>query len=157
MFVTAIIMTCHLVPRWRCEIFGLSCDHPGQGHREHAKCGQAEVFDQMRARVSSWPPLRPARFRRERGSVGVASPAGSRLFKEEGADETCDWNGHPPHFCGSGFLGRWPAAPPRRDRHHPLRFGRVRPQPGCNSTRSLSRRPAMPWRWCACFRPSSAG
>lgn len=55
----------------------------GTGHREHAKCGQADLFDELRARVSSWPPLRPARLRRERGSVGVASPAGSRLFEEE--------------------------------------------------------------------------
>ncbi len=39
------------------------------------ECGQADVFDEPRARVRSWPPLRPARLRRERGSVGVASPA----------------------------------------------------------------------------------
>src|SRR5882672_906218 len=35
------------------------------------KCGQADVFHELRARVSSWPPLRLARLRRERGSVGV--------------------------------------------------------------------------------------
>src|SRR5271169_7019843 len=38
------------------------------------KCGQADVFDELRARVSSWPPLRLARLRRERESVGVVSP-----------------------------------------------------------------------------------
>lgn len=36
--------------------------------------GQADLFDEPRARVSSWPPLRPARLRRERGSVGVVLP-----------------------------------------------------------------------------------
>jgi hypothetical protein len=80
--VTGMIMTVPSGPRWRYEIFGVWCDHPGQGHREHAKCGQADVFDELRARVSSWPPLRPARLRRERGSVGVASPAGSRPSEE---------------------------------------------------------------------------
>jgi len=38
-------------------------------------CGQADVYDELRARVSSWPPLRLARLRRERESVGVVSPA----------------------------------------------------------------------------------
>ena len=39
------------------------------------KCGQADLYDELRARVSSWPPLRLARLRRERESVGVVSPA----------------------------------------------------------------------------------
>lgn len=39
------------------------------------KCGQAELYDEPRARVSSWPPLRLARLRRERESVVVVSPA----------------------------------------------------------------------------------
>ena len=38
------------------------------------KCGQAVLFDEPRARVCSWPPLRLARLRRERKSVGVVSP-----------------------------------------------------------------------------------
>lgn len=38
-------------------------------------CGQADVFDELRARVSSWPPLRLTRLRCERGSVVVVSPA----------------------------------------------------------------------------------
>jgi transposase len=38
------------------------------------RCGQADLFDEPRARVSSWPPLRLARLRRERESVGVVSP-----------------------------------------------------------------------------------
>ena len=39
------------------------------------RCGQADLFDELRARVSSWPPLRLARLRRERESVVVVSPA----------------------------------------------------------------------------------
>lgn len=39
------------------------------------KCGQADTHDEPRARVSSWPPLRLARLRRERQSVVVVSPA----------------------------------------------------------------------------------
>ena len=44
-----------------------------KGHREHVS-GQADLYDKPRARVVSWPPLRPTRLRRERGSVVVASP-----------------------------------------------------------------------------------
>jgi hypothetical protein len=39
------------------------------------RCGQADALHELRARVSSWPPLRLARLRCERGSVGVVSPA----------------------------------------------------------------------------------
>lgn len=38
-------------------------------------CGQADLFDELRARLSSWPPLRLAGLRHERGSVGVVSRA----------------------------------------------------------------------------------
>src|SRR4051794_29672252 len=38
------------------------------------KSGQADVLNEPRARVSSWPPLRPTRLRRERGSVVVVLP-----------------------------------------------------------------------------------
>ena len=44
-----------------------------EGHREHVS-GQADPYDEPRARVSSWPPLRPTRLRRERGSVVVVLP-----------------------------------------------------------------------------------
>src|SRR4051794_22510246 len=47
------------------------------------KCGQADVYDELRARVSSWPPLRLARLRRERGSVGVVSPHAPVFPREE--------------------------------------------------------------------------
>jgi hypothetical protein len=53
-----------------------------EGHREHAS-GQADVFDEPRARVSSWPPLRPTRLRRERGSVVVVSPTAPIGCNEE--------------------------------------------------------------------------
>src|SRR5919205_1252553 len=47
--------------------------------------GQAGVSDELRARVVIWPPLRLARVRRERGSVSVVLPAGSRdLSKRKG-------------------------------------------------------------------------
>src|SRR3954447_24353387 len=45
--------------------------------------GQADVYDELRARVSSWPPLRLARLRRERGSVGVVSPHAPVFPREE--------------------------------------------------------------------------
>jgi Transposase len=44
-----------------------------QGRRERVE-GQAEVSDELRARVVIWPPLRLARVRCERGSVRVVLP-----------------------------------------------------------------------------------
>jgi hypothetical protein len=41
--------------------------------REHVG-GQADLDDELRARVSSWRPVRPTRLRRERGSVVVVWP-----------------------------------------------------------------------------------
>ena len=54
----------------RCMVRPSGTEAPGA-----RRCGQAVVYDELRARVSSWPPLRLARLRRERGSVGVVSPA----------------------------------------------------------------------------------
>jgi len=45
--------------------------------------GRPFLYDDLRARVSSWPPLRPARLRRERESVGVVSPACSLFYEKE--------------------------------------------------------------------------
>ena len=54
-------------------------------------CGQADPYDELRARVSSWPPLRLARLRRERESVVVVLPAAPVFFGNKGgADETRD-------------------------------------------------------------------
>ncbi len=70
------------------------------------RCGQADVFDELRARVSSWPPLRLARLRRERGSVGVVSPAAPVTLADGGGNATCCWNRHPPDLRRGGDLGR---------------------------------------------------
>ena len=45
-----------------------------RGIREQTRSGRPVLFDGLRARVSSWPPLRLARMRRERESVGVVCP-----------------------------------------------------------------------------------
>jgi hypothetical protein len=50
---------------------GIWCDHPGQRRREHEGAGRPISYVELRARVSSWPPLRLARLRRERESVVV--------------------------------------------------------------------------------------
>jgi hypothetical protein len=55
---------------------------------------QVDELDELRARVSSWPPLRLARLRRERGSVGVVSPAAPIDVEREEAHATGDR--HPP-------------------------------------------------------------
>src|SRR6476646_7103030 len=91
-----------------------------EGHREHVS-GQADLQDEPRARVSSWPPLRPTRLRRERGSVVVVLPTAPVEPQQRGAgDATRDRHGHPPHFCGGGFLGGGPAPSGWADRHDTL-------------------------------------
>src|SRR4051795_10846546 len=69
------------------------------------KRGQADAFDEPRARVSSWPPLRPARLRRERGSVVVVSPTAPTATDGGQPHEAGDRDGHPPHLRGGGGLG----------------------------------------------------
>ena len=84
------------------------------------KCGQADVLDELRARVSSWPPLRLARLRRERGSVGVVSPHAPVLSMDRRT-----WmrrvigHGHPPHLRRGGGLGRTAGFSGRPGRHDP--------------------------------------
>src|SRR5687767_11987280 len=94
------------------------------------KRGQADAFDELRARVSSWPPLRPARLRRARGSVVVVQPTAPLANTWRGSDEARDRYGPPPHFCGGGVLGGRSAALARSGRHDPLGAGGLRPQPG---------------------------
>ena len=53
-----------------------------EGHREHVS-GQADLHDEPRARVVSWPPLRPTRLRRERGSVVVVLPTAPATLRGE--------------------------------------------------------------------------
>ena len=50
-----------------------------KGFREHDEVGRPFLYDEPRARVSSWPPLRLARLRLARESVVVVSPTGSRV------------------------------------------------------------------------------
>src|SRR5438105_2087011 len=52
-----------------------------EGHWEHAS-GQADTHHEPRARVSSWPPLRPTRLRCERGSVVVVLPTAPATAQE---------------------------------------------------------------------------
>src|SRR5438132_11804318 len=58
-----------------------------EGHWEHAS-GQADTHHEPRARVSSWPPLRPTRLRCERGSVVVVLPTAPKQSKERSS--RCD-------------------------------------------------------------------
>jgi hypothetical protein len=46
-----------------------------KGHREHVS-GQANLNNDPKACISSWPPLRPTWSRRECGSAVVVSPTG---------------------------------------------------------------------------------
>lgn len=50
-----------------------------RGIGEHVNRGQANLFDELRARVCTWPPLRPARLRCERESVVVVQPMTPRV------------------------------------------------------------------------------
>src|SRR4051794_18077698 len=54
-------------------------------------CGQADTHDEPRARVSSWPPLRLARLRRERESVVVVSPAAPVISRASATERQPTW------------------------------------------------------------------
>src|SRR3954452_7307395 len=71
-FVTGIRIAVPAPPAGTCVlVYGETIRD--EGHREHVS-GQADTYVELRARVSSWPPLRPTRLRRERGSVVVVCP-----------------------------------------------------------------------------------
>ena len=55
---------------------------PGSGRREHETVA-GRPDHELRARVVTWPPLRLARLRCERGSVDVVQAAGSQSRVEE--------------------------------------------------------------------------
>src|SRR5215204_2663421 len=61
--------------RHRASGLGVRCDRPGRGHpgANAGRAGRSSLAG-LRARVSTWPPLRLARLRLERGSVGVVCP-----------------------------------------------------------------------------------
>src|SRR3954447_15779236 len=94
------------------------------------KRGQADAFDEPRARVSSWPPPRPARLRRGRGSVVVVSPTAPTATDGGQPHEAGDRDGRPPHLRGGGGPGGRPVAAARPGRHGPLPPRGLRPHPG---------------------------
>ena len=69
-FVTGMRITVPAHPAGTALVLAYGVTIRDEGHREHVS-GQADAYDEPRARVSSWPPLRPTRLRRERGSVVV--------------------------------------------------------------------------------------
>ncbi len=76
----------------RLDAFGVRVGEYGatvwdRGIREQTRSGRPVLFDGLRARVSSWPPLRLARMRCERESVGVVCPPGSlRVHTSDGGE-----------------------------------------------------------------------
>src|SRR5690348_16059615 len=70
-FVTGMIPVVSSLSGWGGRSPDVWCEHPGRGAPGARGGGQADLYDEPRARVSSWPPLRLARLRCERGSVGV--------------------------------------------------------------------------------------
>ena len=90
------------------------------------KCRQADVYDELRARVSSWPPLRLTRLRCERGYVVVVSPAAPVVRLTGGANATRNWYGYSPDLRGGGNLGDRDIATRGPGRHDSNRAGRVR-------------------------------
>jgi hypothetical protein len=65
-------------------------------------CGQAVLHDELRTRVSSWPPLRLTRLRCERGSVVVVSPAAPVTLADR--RRLCDAS---LALISTGPLARW--------------------------------------------------
>ena len=94
------------------------------------RCGQAGVFDELRARVSSWPPLRPARLRRERGSVVVVQPTAPLAKNRRESDEARDRYGHSSDVRRGGVLEGRAVAVARSGRHDPFGARGLRPQLG---------------------------
>jgi hypothetical protein len=98
--------------------------------------GRPVSFDGLRARVSRWPPLRLARMRRERGSVGVVLPAScfTRPVRVggEGSDQTVFRLGRAPRLRSGGDLAGRPGAPGRPDRDDRRGAEGVRRQPGAH-------------------------
>jgi len=71
---------------------GRSVALPGSWGPGARKAGRPLTFDELRARVCKWPPLRLTRLRCERGSVVVVLPAGSWLFfGNRGVGHACRW------------------------------------------------------------------
>jgi hypothetical protein len=66
----------------RRSVSGYGATIRDMGYREHARCGQAADWTlSCELALVTWPPLRLARMRRERGPVGVVLPARSVVTK----------------------------------------------------------------------------
>src|SRR3954453_18258116 len=82
--------------------------------------GRPVSLDGLRARVSRWPPLRLARMRRERGSVGVVLPTScftrSTRVGGERSDQTVYRTGCAPRLRAGGDLAGRAGPPGRADR-----------------------------------------
>ena len=81
-FVTGMRIAVPAHPAGTALVLAYGATIRDEGHREHVS-GQADPYDEPRARVSSWPPLRPTRLRRERGSVVVVWPTAPVEPQEE--------------------------------------------------------------------------
>jgi hypothetical protein len=117
---------------------GVTVRPSGTGAPGVEQGGQAGLGG-LGARVSRWPPLRLARLRCERGSVGVASPTALPPGRTaHGKGDADGWAGGSPAVFrvgrasgvrpGRGVGGRGGGAG-RPDRHHPRRAAGLRRQP----------------------------
>ena len=113
--------------------------------------GRPMYFDELRARVSSWPPPQLARLRRERGSVSVVSPPAPVLSTNRRAGQCVIGLDIRRAFAEAvaweeGRLFR--LGPVDMTRTALEGFGK-----GCGpATRWSRRRPATRWRSCGCCR-----
>jgi hypothetical protein len=71
--------------RWEGDPFQGNADAPGWGRREHDTVAGRHDHE-LRARVVTWPPLRLARLRCERGSVDVVR---ARVLPNQNEEEAC--------------------------------------------------------------------
>src|SRR3954453_5877103 len=131
----------HRVPNdrsGRCCVWGgeYGATVRGRGALRQTWTGRPVSFDGLRARVSRWPPLRLARMRRERGSVGVVLPAGcfTRPVRVggEGSEQTVFRLGRAPRLRTGGDLAGRSGAPGRPDRDVSGGAAGVRRQPGAD-------------------------
>src|SRR3954462_5123424 len=118
---------------WGCEYGATVRD---RGVLRKTWTGRRVSLDGLRARVSRWPPLRLARMRRERGSVGVVLPAScfTRRVRVggEGSEQTVFRLGRAPRLRAGGDLAGRSGAPGRSDRDDSGGAAGVRRQPGAH-------------------------
>jgi hypothetical protein len=71
-------------PKYFNDQWSGACPSRTRGVWREPSMGRPFLYCGLRARVSSWPPLRLAWLRCERESVGVVRPAGSLMCAERG-------------------------------------------------------------------------